>query len=87
MQRQVALGFSNHGKVLNNCLQRCRHWFLACVFTLNATIATKFVCFSRLLKCLRSLYDKQQDPDQTATIGAVWSGSTLFASIFNSSVM
>ena len=27
------------------------------------------------------------DPDQTAPIGAVWSGSTLFASIFNSSVM
>ena len=24
--------------------------------TLNAPIATKFVCFSRLLKCLRSLY-------------------------------
>ena len=27
------------------------------------------------------------DPDQTASIGAVCSGSTLFASIFNSSVM
>ena len=27
------------------------------------------------------------DPDQTAPIGAVWSGSTLFASILNSSVM
>ena len=27
------------------------------------------------------------DPDQTAPIGAVCSGSTLFASIFNSSVM
>ena len=27
------------------------------------------------------------DPDQTAPIGAVYSGSTLFASIFNSSVM
>ena len=27
------------------------------------------------------------DPDQTATIGAVCSGSTLFASILNSSVM
>ena len=26
------------------------------------------------------------DPDQTAPIGAVCSGSTLFASIFNSSV-
>ena len=27
------------------------------------------------------------DLDQTAPIGAVWSGSTLFASIFNLSVM
>ena len=27
------------------------------------------------------------DPDQTAPIGAVYSGSTLFASILNSSVM
>ena len=27
------------------------------------------------------------DPDQTAPIGAVCSGSTLFASILNSSVM
>ena len=27
------------------------------------------------------------DPDQTAPIGAICSGSTLFASIFNSSVM
>ena len=27
--------------------------------TLNAPIATKVVCFSRLLKCLRSLYGKQ----------------------------
>ena len=30
---------------------------------------------------------KSVDPDQTVPIGAVWSGSTLFASIFNSSVM
>ena len=27
------------------------------------------------------------DPDQTAPIGAVWSGTTLFASILDSSVM
>ena len=30
---------------------------------------------------------KRVDPDQTAPIGAVCSGSTLFASILNSSVM
>ena len=54
--------------------------------TLNKPIATKVVCFSRLLKCLRSLYDSV-DPDQTAFIGAVCSGSTLFASILNLSVI
>ena len=65
------------------------------VLTLNAPIATKIVCFCRLLKCLRSLYNKQRgprtdcsvDPDQTAPIGAVCSGSTLFASRLNLSVM
>ena len=32
------------------------------VFTLNVPIATKIVCFSRMLKCLRSLYCKQCGP-------------------------
>ena len=32
------------------------------VLTLYAPIATKVVCFSRLLKCLRSLYGKQCGP-------------------------
>ena len=54
--------------------------------TLNPPIATKVACFSRLLKCLRRLYGKSVDPDQTAPIGAVCSGSTLLASILNSSV-
>ena len=55
--------------------------------TLNALIATKVVCFSCLLKCLRSLYGKQCGPRSDAPIGAVCSGITLFASILNSSVM
>ena len=46
--------------------------------TLNAPIATKVVCFSRLPKCLRSLYGKQCGPR---------SDCSLFASILNSSVM
>ena len=50
---------------------------------LNAPIARKVICF----KCLRSLYGKQCEPDQTAPIGAVCSGSSLFASTLNSSVM
>ena len=60
---------------------------LETILTLNAQIATKVICFSHLLKCLKSLYGKQCGPDQTAPIGAVCSGSMLFASILNSSVM
>ena len=48
----------------------------------------KSSAFSRLLKCLRSLYGKQCGPRSgSAPIGAVCSGSTLFASILNLSVM
>ena len=47
----------------------------------------KVVSFSRLLKCLRSLYGKQCGPRSDVPIGAVCSGSTLFASILNLSVM
>ena len=54
-------------------------------FVAIGAIATKVVCFSRLLKCLRSLYGKRCGPrDQTAPIGAV---CLMFASILNSSVM
>ena len=49
-------------------------------------ITTKVVCFSRLLKCLSASMENSVDPDQTAPIGAVCSGSTLFASILNLSV-
>ena len=55
--------------------------------TLNAPIASNVVCFSRLLKCLRSLYGKQCGPRSDFRIGTVCSGSTLFASILDSSVM
>ena len=46
--------------------------------TLTAPISSNVFCFSRLLKCLRSLYGKQCGPR---------SGSTLFSSILNLSVM
>ena len=54
---------------------------------LKAPIATKVVCISRLLKCLRSLYGKQCGPRSDCSYRAVCSGSTLFTSILNSSVM
>ena len=74
---------------MSNCLDRDPRCFflldlgpnlLQRLLALNAPIATKVVCFSHLLKCLRSLYGKQCGP-------RVCSGSTLFASILNSSVM
>ena len=58
-----------------------KHTEMTYVLTLNAPIAIKVVCFSRLLKCLRSLYGKQCGPRP------VCSGSTLFASLLYSSVM
>ena len=51
------------------------------LLTLNVPIVTKFVCFSCLLKCLRCLYGKQCGPRSDCSIGAVCSGSTLFACI------
>ena len=54
--------------------------------TLNAPIETKVICFSRLLKCLRSLYGKQCGPRSDCSYR-----SSLFwvhaVSILNSSVM
>ena len=50
------------------------------ILTLNAPNPTKVVCFSHLLKCLRSLYGKPCGPRSDC------SGSTLLASILNSSI-
>ena len=41
-------------------LRSCVMHRLFFVLTLNAPIATKVLCFSHLLKCLRSLYGKQR---------------------------
>ena len=67
--------------VNNNTFPICRTTngkFCFCNLTLNVPIATKVVCFSRLL-----LYGKQCGPRSDCS----YSGSTLFASIFNWSVM
>ena len=53
----------------------------------HAPIPTKVICFSRLLKCLRSLYSKQHGPRSDCSYRAVCSGSTLFASILDLPVM
>ena len=57
------------------------------ILTLNAPITTKVVCFSRLLKCIRSLYGKQCGPKSDYSFRSSLFGSTLFASILSSSVM
>ena len=53
------------------------------LLALNAPSTTKVVCFSSLLKCLRSLYGKQCGPRSDCS----YSGSMLFASILNLSVI
>ena len=57
------------------------------LLTLKASIATKVVLFSSAEMFKKPSIANSVDPDQTAPIGAVCSGSTLFASILNSSVM
>ena len=44
-------------------------------------ISQKVLCFCCLLKHFEASLTNSVDPDQTAPIGAVCSGSTLFASI------
>ena len=57
------------------------------LLTLKASIATKVMLFSSAEMFKKPSIANSVDPDQTAPIGAVCSGSTLFASILNSSVM
>ena len=54
------------------------------ILTLNAAIATTVVCFSRLLKCLRSLHGKQCGPRSDCS---VCSGPRCLLLYFNLSVM
>ena len=56
--------------------------------TLNAPIATKVVCFSRLLKCLRSLYGKQCGPrsDCSYRSSLFWVHPVCFYNLFVSNV-
>ena len=60
-------------------LGKCGLWYVgpthrkctpAVVLTLNAPITTKVVCFSRLLKYLRSLYGKQCRPRTDCSYGS-----------------
>ena len=56
--------------------------------TLKAPIATKVVCFSRLLKCLRSLYDKQcgTRSDSSYRSSLFWVHAVCFYTKFVSNV-
>ena len=72
-------------------LLSCSSTLFLLQLALNLPIATKVICFSRLLKSLRSLYGKQcglrsDCSYRSSLLGAVCSGPTLFASILNSSV-
>ena len=63
---------------------RSMEYYPACKeLTLNAPIATKVVCWN----VKEASMANSVEPDQTAPIGAVCSGSTLFDSLLNLSVM
>ena len=53
---------------------------LVVILTLNVLMATKVVCFSRLLKCLRSLYGKQRGPrsDCSYRSSLIWVHAVCF---------
>ena len=59
------------------------------LLTLNAPMATKVVCFSRLLKCLGSLYGKQCGPrsDCSYRSSLFWVHAVCFYTQFVSNVM
>ena len=59
----------------------------ALILALNVPIATKVVCFSGLLKCLRSLYGKQCGPRSDCSYRSSLFWATHFASILNLAVM
>ena len=71
---QVLVGGADKKEVLNKQAANILNVDVYNILTINAPIATKVVGFSRLLKCLRSLYGNQYGP-------------TLFASILILSVM
>ena len=54
--------FRNTIRVQTKFSDHLGHTLTGNEFTLNALIASKVVCFFRLLKCLRSLYGKQCGP-------------------------
>ena len=62
--------------------------FFFCL-TLNGPIATQVVCFSRLLKCLRSLYGKQRGPrsDCSYRSSLFWVHAVCLYTLFISNVM
>ena len=54
------------------------------LLNLNAPIATKVICFSRLLKCLRGLYGKQYGPrsDDSYRSSLFWVHTVCFCTQF-----
>ena len=77
MERRVRRGRTcrhRHGRPVTDC------FITLGTLTLNALIATKVVCFSRLLKCLRSLYGKQCGPRSDCSCGSslFWAHAVCF---------
>ena len=56
------------------------------IITLKAPI-TNFACFVISCYVLEASAINNEEPDQTAPVGEAWTGSTLFASILNKSIL
>ena len=67
---------------------KARCCFIINILTLNAQIATKVICFSRLLKFLRSLCGKQCGPrlDCSYRSSLFWVQAVCFYTLFVSNV-
>ena len=79
LNQNICCGYSKEPSQRDGSFELPKH-----MFTL---MGNKMITFSSAEVFKKLLWQKSVDPDQTALIGAVCSGSTLFASILNSSVM
>ena len=70
------------------CLNMYGQYCINFVLTLNSPIPTKVACFSRLLKCLRSLYGKQCGirSDCSFRSSLIWVHTVCFYTQFVSNV-
>ena len=81
----ICLSFVDYNKGFRSLIWPWSQTKYTIYLTLNVPIATKFVCFSRLLKCIRSLYAKRCRPRSDCSY-LFWVHTVCFYSQFVSNV-